>query len=113
MHPVLKLRFAHLALSNPDQLLYAACQPSSIEAQSAADAAKIAATLPADSRAVIDRLSTLRELPDAPWKMHAGDLAHGEAVDSRRERLAAHRAEEQRRPRMRSGFARAIRFRPR
>jgi alpha-mannosidase len=49
-------------------------------AQSAADAAKIAVGLPQESRAVIERLSGLRELPDGIWKMHAGDLAHGEAV---------------------------------
>jgi alpha-mannosidase len=48
--------------------------------QSAAEAAKIAATLPADARAVIDRLSMLGGLPDGAWKMHAGNLAHGEAV---------------------------------
>jgi alpha-mannosidase len=34
-----------------------------------------------DSRAVIERLSILRELPDGAWKMHSGDLAHGEAVN--------------------------------
>src|ERR1035438_3223582 len=50
-------------------------------AQAALDAAKIAAALPPDSRAVIDRLSILHELPDGVWKLHAGDLAHGEAVD--------------------------------
>ena len=50
-------------------------------AQSAAQAGKIAASLPAESRAVIDRLSTLSELPDGGWKMHSGDLAHGEALD--------------------------------
>ncbi len=50
-------------------------------AQSAADAAKIAVSLPADTHAVIDRLSSLRELPDAAWKMHSGDLAHGEALN--------------------------------
>src|SRR5208337_2360858 len=49
-------------------------------AQSAADAAKIASNLQPESRAVIDRLSGLRELPDGAWKIHAGDLAHGEAV---------------------------------
>jgi alpha-mannosidase len=48
--------------------------------QSAAEAAKIAAPLPADARAVIDRLSMLGELPDGAWKLHAGDLAHGETV---------------------------------
>jgi alpha-mannosidase len=50
-------------------------------AQSAAEAAKIAANLPSESRAVIARLSGLHELPDGAWKIHAGDLAHGEAVN--------------------------------
>ena len=50
-------------------------------AQSAADAAKIAASLPSDAQTVIDRLSSLRELPDAAWKLHSGDLAHGEALN--------------------------------
>jgi alpha-mannosidase len=50
-------------------------------AQTAADSAKIAAFLPADTHAVIDRLTSLSDLPDGAWKLHAGDLAHGEAVD--------------------------------
>jgi alpha-mannosidase len=50
-------------------------------AQDAEQAAKIAEKLPQESRAVIDKLSALRELPDGQWKMHAGDLAHGEAAD--------------------------------
>ncbi|MFZ1087522.1 MAG: glycoside hydrolase family 38 C-terminal domain-containing protein [Terracidiphilus sp.] len=49
-------------------------------AQNAIETAKISATLPTESRMVIDRLTALRELPDGAWKMHAGDLAHGEAV---------------------------------
>jgi alpha-mannosidase len=55
-------------------------------AQTAVEAAKVAAeidrvagNLPADSRSVVTRLTLLRELPDGAWKMHAGDLAHGEA----------------------------------
>jgi alpha-mannosidase len=52
-----------------------------VSAQSAADAAKISAVLQPESRAVIDRLSGLHELPDGTWKMHGGDLAHGEAAD--------------------------------
>ena len=32
------------------------------------------------AEAVIARLKTLRFLPDGQWKMHAGDLAHGEAL---------------------------------
>ena len=50
-------------------------------AQSASDAAKIAAVLQPESRSVIERLSGLRELPDGTWKMHGGDLAHGEAAN--------------------------------
>ncbi len=45
------------------------------------DAGKIAAVLQPESRAVIERLSSLHELPDSVWKTHAGDLAHGEAVN--------------------------------
>jgi alpha-mannosidase len=36
------------------------------------------ALLPADLRPVVDRLGSLHELPDGAWKIHAGDLAHGE-----------------------------------
>ncbi len=52
-----------------------------VRAQSAAEAAKIAADLQPESRAVLERLSGLYELPDGTWKMHVGDLAHGEAVN--------------------------------
>jgi alpha-mannosidase len=44
------------------------------------DEAKAAATLQPEARAVISRLSGMRNLPDGAWKMHEGDLAHGEAV---------------------------------
>ena len=37
--------------------------------------------LPAESRAVIDRLTTLGQLPTGAWKMHVGDIPHGESVD--------------------------------
>ena len=78
MNSVLKLRsrlFALLFVSAVAILFVGRCT-----AQSAADAAKIAAGLAPESRAVIERLSGLRELPDGAWKMHAGDLAHGETV---------------------------------
>jgi alpha-mannosidase len=81
MNSVLKLRttrFASLAFLAAVALL---AGPDRMEAQTAAQAAQIAATLPAESRAVIERLSGLRELPDGAWKIHAGDLAHGEAVN--------------------------------
>ncbi len=54
--------------------------PSGAAAQDAGQAAKIAEKLPQESKTVIDRLSKLRELQDGIWKMHTGDLAHGEAV---------------------------------
>ncbi|MFZ0745268.1 MAG: glycoside hydrolase family 38 C-terminal domain-containing protein [Terracidiphilus sp.] len=49
-------------------------------AQSPSELAKITANLQPESRTVIERLSTLSELPDGPWKMHSGDMAHGEDV---------------------------------
>jgi alpha-mannosidase len=49
-------------------------------AQNAAEAAKIVAGLPAPAQAVVAQLSSLGELPDGDWKMHSGDMAHGEAV---------------------------------
>jgi alpha-mannosidase len=78
MNSALKLRFVRFACL----FVFAASTlfTSRLLGQSAAEAAKIAATLPADVRAVLDRLSMLRELPDGAWKLHAGDLAHGEAV---------------------------------
>ena len=50
-------------------------------AQDAEQIRPIVEKLPQPSRDVIDRLTQLRELPDRQWKMHAVDLAHGEAVD--------------------------------
>jgi alpha-mannosidase len=79
MNSALKLRFvrfAYLAVVAGVTLF-----AGRAAAQNAADAAKIAATLPADTHAVIDRLTSLHELPDVAWKLHAGDLAHGEAVN--------------------------------
>src|ERR1700760_947784 len=49
-------------------------------AQDAEQIRPLVEKLPQPSRDVIDRLTELRELPDTQWKMHAGDLAHGEAV---------------------------------
>ncbi len=79
MSSVLKLRFPFLVLL----LVLAATLllTGRAAAQSASEAAKIAANLQPESRAVLDRLSGLHELPDGAWKLHAGDLAHGEAVN--------------------------------
>jgi len=51
------------------------------EAKVAAEINRVASNLPADSRTVITRLTLMRELPDGAWKMHSGDLAHGENLD--------------------------------
>ena len=50
-------------------------------AKVAAEIDRVASNLPADSRKVITRLTLLGDLPDDAWKMHGGDLAHGEATD--------------------------------
>ncbi|MGD1107521.1 MAG: alpha-mannosidase, partial [Terracidiphilus sp.] len=42
---------------------------------------RVAAQLPSQSHAVVERLLSLGQLPAGTWKMHSGDLAHGEAVD--------------------------------
>ncbi len=73
--PLRLVRYAWLGL-----LAAATLFVSRATAQNAADTVKITATLPAEARAVIDRLSLLRELPEGVWKTHAGVLAHGEAV---------------------------------
>ena len=85
-------------------------------AQTAVEAAKVAAeinrvasNLPPESRDVITRLTMLRELPGGAWKMHAGDLAHGEEVslDESGWETFAYRAK---RRTMRCGFGRRMLF---
>ena len=79
MNSALKLRF--LGFASLAVLAGATLCASRVGAQSAAEAARIAANLEPASRAVIERLSSLRELPDGAWKVHSSDLAHGEAVN--------------------------------
>ena len=50
-------------------------------AQRGSEMTRAAALLPPDSRAVVGRLNNLRELSAGVWKMHAGDVAHGEDVN--------------------------------
>jgi alpha-mannosidase len=59
----------------------AAAQTAVEVARVAAEVAKITEGLAPESRTVIQRLTTLRGLPSGAWKMHGGDLAHGEAAD--------------------------------
>ncbi len=49
-----------------------------VAAQRASEFDRAADALPQDSRTIVDRLMSLRELPDGPWKFHTGDLPHGE-----------------------------------
>jgi alpha-mannosidase len=48
------------------------------QARVAAEVNRVAGNLPESSRNVITRLTMLRELPDGEWKMHSGDVPHGE-----------------------------------
>ena len=47
-------------------------------AQRNSDMARATALLQPDERTVVNRLGSLHELPSGTWKMHAGDVAHGE-----------------------------------
>ncbi len=57
----------------------AVLSPVSTLAQSASEVAQITRTLPPQSQKVIERLSSLDSLPAEQWRIHAGDLAHGES----------------------------------
>jgi alpha-mannosidase len=86
MNYVLKLRARFLVLligivTTAPFAGRAAAQTAVEEARVAAEVAEITAGLEPQSQTVIQRLTTLRQLPSGAWKMHAGDLAHGEAVD--------------------------------
>ncbi|MGA2649114.1 MAG: glycoside hydrolase family 38 C-terminal domain-containing protein [Terracidiphilus sp.] len=88
MIDALKLRFRLAGLLTFASAAILLLFPGPMKAQTAVEAAKLAAeaaktagALPEASRAVIVRLSNLRVLPDGVWKMHSGDLAHGEAVN--------------------------------
>jgi alpha-mannosidase len=50
-------------------------------AQSGSDADRAMALLSAQSQAVVQRLLSLSQLPAGTWKVHEGDLTHGEAVN--------------------------------
>ncbi len=86
MRSILKLRsciFAYV-LVLAAILMFAArgmAQSAEEAAKLRAELARLTAGLQPDSRAVIVKLSELRQLPDGQWKMHSGDLAHGEAVN--------------------------------
>ena len=70
-----------VAAAIPQLHVRATAQTAVEAAKVAAEVARVAGNLPPESRAVIQRLISLRELPVVAWKMHPGDLAHGEAVN--------------------------------
>jgi alpha-mannosidase len=85
MIPDMKLRRQCAALRVAIALVAIACGAmmcaGRVQGQTAEEAAKIAANLEPESQTVIARLSKLPDLPDGTWRMHSGDLAHGEAVN--------------------------------
>ncbi len=67
---------AFLALSLAALLL-----TGSAAAQNDSEAKRAMASLPEQSQTVVERLLSLAELPAGTWKVHEGDLTHGEAVN--------------------------------
>ena len=85
MRSILKLRSCIFAfvLALAAVLMFAGrgmAQSAEEAAKLKAELASLTANLEPASRAVIVRLSELHQLPDGQWKMHSGDLAHGEAL---------------------------------
>lgn len=76
MHPTLKTRLRVAALLSSLVFILFAAQPAA--SQSSTEFDRATALLPAKARPVVDRLMSLRELPDGQWRFHEGDLAHGE-----------------------------------
>ncbi len=52
---------------------------STAVAQSPQETAEITKTLPAPAQSVIQRLGELNYLPGGSWRLHTGDIAHGES----------------------------------
>jgi alpha-mannosidase len=87
MRSILKLHSCLLAivLAFAAVLMFAGrgmAQTAEEAAKLKAELARLTANLQPASRDVIVRLSALRQLHDGQWKMHSGDLAHGEAVNA-------------------------------
>jgi len=77
MISALKLsRFAPVLAISMGTLLLAGRACAQTRAQTRPDA-----TLPPDARVIVDRLAALNALPGGDWKMHEGNVPHGEAVD--------------------------------
>ena len=52
-----------------------------VHAQSAEQAAEVVKSLSAHSKSVVEKLSALDVLPAEEWRMHGGDMAHGESPE--------------------------------
>ena len=65
-----------LALALP-----ASAQSSEETAQVSAQVSQLTKSLPANAQQVLERLSGLNELPSGQWRVHAGDIPHGENID--------------------------------
>ncbi len=70
--------YALLALLLLSKLFFVAAPAT---AQGSSEMERAAALLPAQSRAVVERLTNLAQLPPGTWKMHVGDVTHGERVN--------------------------------
>src|SRR5579863_9746733 len=84
MPSVVKTLRSHFAVVSAVAFLVvlgARCFTNQAQAQSTEEATKIAANLTPEAQSVIKRLSAISDLPDGTWKMHSGDLAHGETVN--------------------------------
>jgi len=73
--------FALLIVSLGALSLGALFVASPAAAQRGSEVSRGLALLPPPSRAVVERLMSLSQLPAGTWKMHEGDLPHGEAVN--------------------------------
>jgi len=73
-----KARFC-LAIVLPLLLAFFAARPAPGQIV-VSETERVAAQLPPQPRAVVERLLSLGQLPAGTWKMHSGDLTHGEAV---------------------------------
>ncbi len=79
MSPLLKVRWCHTVVILFFAVLFAARPATGQVVISPAERA--AALLPAQSRAVVERLTSLAQLPPGTWKMHVGGVTHGERVN--------------------------------
>ena len=77
MNPIVNMR--RLAISLVLAVAFFAARTATCQVV-VSESQRVSAQLPQQERAIVDRLLSLGQLPAGTWKMHAGDLAHGEAV---------------------------------